>query len=85
MSLENMLKIAVVLVFFYWNFTEGAVFHNEYPAAFVKLYPSHFWHFLLIMLVIAAGIWCPTVAGMVALAVFFYTLDFESISLLNNH
>jgi len=82
MLLEDILRIAVVLVFFYWNVAEGAVFQNHYPTAFVKLYPSHLWHLLLVLLVIAAAVWCPTVAGMAALAVFFYTLDFENISLL---
>jgi hypothetical protein len=84
MSLEDILQLVVIIVFFYWNVAEGAVFENSYPQAFVKLYLSPLWHFILVLLVIAGGIWCPTVAAMVALAVFFYNLDFESISLLNS-
>jgi hypothetical protein len=83
-SLEDILRLVVIIVFFYWNVTEGAVFQNRYPQAFVKLYTSHFWHFLLVLLVIAAAAWCPTVAGLVALAVFFYNLDFESIAALRD-
>jgi hypothetical protein len=78
------LRLLVVAFFFYWNLTEGAVFENHYPMPFVKLYQSHAWHLLLLGLVVAAGMWCPTVSIMVALAVFFYVLDFESISLLNS-
>jgi hypothetical protein len=84
MNLDNLLRFIVVAIFFYWNVTEGAVFENYYPSCFVKLYSSHVWHFLLLFLVIAAAGWCPTVAIMVALAVFFYVLDFESISVLHS-
>jgi hypothetical protein len=84
MNTDMMLRLLVVALFFYWNLVEGAVFENHYPMSFVKLYPSHAWHFLLLSLVVAAAMWCPSVSIMVAMAIFFYVLDFESISLLNS-
>jgi hypothetical protein len=84
LDVDSLLRLIVTAVFFYWNVTEGAIFENNYPLCFVKLYQSHAWHLLLMSLVIAAAFWCPTVSIMAALAVFFYVLDFESISLLSS-
>ncbi len=83
MNFDTALRWLVIALFFYWNVVEGAAFETQYPMSFVKLYPSHGWHFLLLLMVVAAATWSPTVAIMVVVAVFFYILDFEAISLLH--
>ena len=69
--------MAVTLLFLAWNVIEGAVFQNEYPSSFVKLYPIPIWRFLLLMALIVGATWCPSVGIMLAFTVFFYVMDME--------
>jgi len=71
------LKLVTTAGFFGWNVVEGAVFENQYPFAMVSLYRVPIWRvFLLVMLVFAAD-WCPSVAVMIAFFIFFYIMDME--------
>lgn len=74
---EDVLKGVLTLLVLLWNATEGAVFENEYPATFIKLYPLAIWRILLVLAVIAAIQWCPTLGYMLAFAIFFYVMDME--------
>jgi hypothetical protein len=71
------LRLLVVAALLFWNTFEGAVFESEYPAACVKLYPIPIWRLLLVVALIAAAQWCPSVALMFAFTLFFYTMDME--------
>jgi hypothetical protein len=76
-DLESYSKIAVVVFFLGWNIIEGAVFENEYPYTFVKLYPIPIWRMLLLAALIAGSLWDPFVGVMLAFTTFFYVMDME--------
>lgn len=76
-SLENFSKGIVILLFLYWNIMEGAVFQNEYPKVFVKLYSMAAWRLLLLAALIAGALWDPFVGVMLAFTTFFYVMDME--------
>jgi hypothetical protein len=76
-KVDSYLKIAVTALFFGWNVIEGAVFENEYPYLFVKLYPIAIWRLLLLAALIAGSLWDPFVGIMLAFTMFFYILDME--------
>ena len=71
------LKVIITIFFLGWNIIEGAIFENEYPHIFVKLYPIPVWRLLIVAAVIAGAIWDPFVGIMLAFATFFYILDME--------
>jgi hypothetical protein len=71
------LKVIITVFFLGWNIIEGAIFENEYPHIFVKLYPIPVWRLLIVAAVIAGAIWDPFVGIMLAFATFFYILDME--------
>ena len=75
--LDGVLRLIVVAIFLLWNVVEGSVFHNEYPASFVTLYPIPIWRFLLLAALVAGASWCPSVGLMFAFTVFFYVMDME--------
>ncbi len=77
MPLEDMLKALLTILFLVWNATEGAVFENEYPSTFIKLYPLAIWRILLLVALVAAIQWCPTLGYMLAFTLFFYVMDME--------
>ena len=77
MAAEDIVKGVLTLLLLVWNAAEGAIFENEYPTAFIKLYPLAIWRILLVLAVIAAIQWCPTLGYMLAFSIFFYVMDME--------
>jgi len=76
-KMDTLLKGAVVLVFMCWNVLEGAVFQNEYPHIFVKLYSTPLWRLILLMAAVAGAQWDPSVGITLAFTIFFYVMDME--------
>ena len=76
-TVEDYMKILVTVSFLGWNVIEGAVFQNEYPRLFVKLYPIAAWRLLLLIALIVGAMWDPFVGIMLAFATFFYVMDME--------
>jgi hypothetical protein len=76
-SIDATLRLLVTGLLLVWNIVEGAVFENEYPTAFVKLYTLPIWRFLFLMAMIAGARWCPSVGIMLAFTTFFYVMDME--------
>lgn len=76
-DIDVILRLLVTAGLFLWNLVEGAVFENSYPLAMVKLYKVPFWRLLLVVLLILAVDWCPSVAVMLAFFIFFYIMDME--------
>jgi hypothetical protein len=74
---ESYAKIIFTVLFLGWNVVEGAVFENEYPKTFVKLYPIPFWRLILLVALIAGSLWDPFVGIMLAFTTFFYVMDME--------
>ncbi len=77
MSPEEAAKLGLFGALASWNIIEGAVFENEYPRTFIKLYPIAAWRLILLVALIAGAQWCPSVGLMMAFATFFYAMDME--------
>ncbi len=54
-------------------------FEVNYSQKLIDLYLQPWWRMLVVFLVIASSIWCPRVGILVALAVFFYLSDMETL------
>jgi len=76
-KMDSYAKIIVTVFFLCWNIIEGAVFENEYPKTFVKLYPIPIWRLILLVALIAGSLWDPFVGIMLAFTTFFYVMDME--------
>jgi hypothetical protein len=74
---DSYAKIIVTALFLGWNVIEGAIFENEYPRTFVKLYPIPIWRLILLVALIAGSLWDPFVGIMLAFTTFFYVMDME--------
>jgi len=64
---------AIVLVMY------SITFEQENNTKLVDLYMYPLWRFLVILLVLFASLWCPRVAVVVALVVFFYLADMYTL------
>ena len=76
-TFEKYMKIIVAAFFLGWNVIEGAIFENEYPRLFVKLYPIAAWRLMLLIALIVGAMWDPFVGIMLAFTAFFYVMDME--------
>jgi hypothetical protein len=76
-TLDGYARLGVTFMLLFWNILEGAVFENEYPMAFVRLYPIPIWRALLLAALISGALWCPSVGMMLAFTTFFYVMDME--------
>jgi hypothetical protein len=65
--------VAVVIVRY------STLFEQEYTEKLTDLYIHPWWRILVVLLVLTAAIWCPRVGILVALFVFFYLSDMNTL------
>ena len=76
-TIDKALRLIAVVLLFGWNTLEGAIFENQYPRAFVALYPIPIWRVLVFLALLFGSLWCPSVGLMLAYTIFFYVMDME--------
>lgn len=66
--------LAAVLIVKY-----SSIFEEEYSKKLTDLYVHPWWRILVVMLVLTSAIWCPRVGILIALIVFFYLSDMNTL------
>ena len=66
--------LAALFIVFY-----SSLFEVEYSKKLIDLYRYPWWRLLLVLLVISSIIWCPRVGILVALVMFFYLSDMNTL------
>ncbi len=57
----------------------STLFEEEYAKKLTDLYIHPWWRILVVLLVVTSAIWCPRVGILVALVVFFYLSDLNTL------
>ncbi len=57
----------------------STLFEEEYTQKLTDLYIHPWWRILVVLLVLTSTIWCPRVGILVALVVFFYLSDMNTL------
>jgi hypothetical protein len=57
----------------------SSLFEEEYNKKLTELYIYSWWRLLVVLLVLAAAVWCPRVGIFIALVVFFYLSDMNTL------
>ena len=57
----------------------SSLFEQEYHSKLIDLYVYPWWRILVIFLVIASAFWCPRISLLIALVVFFYLSDMNTL------
>ena len=57
----------------------GMVFEQEYGKVLTQLYQHPMWRLMMVGLLLSAALWSPPVALLVALLLFFYLNDMETL------
>jgi hypothetical protein len=57
----------------------SSLFEEEYAKKLTDLYIHPWWRILVVLLIITSAMWCPRVGILVALVVFFYLSDMNTL------
>ncbi len=57
----------------------STLFEEEYNKKLTYLYIHPWWRLLVILLVLTSAMWCPRVGILVALVIFFYLSDMNTL------
>ena len=57
----------------------STLFEQEYTEKLTDLYIHPWWRILVVLLVLTAVMWCPRVGILVAVLVFFYLSDMNTL------
>jgi hypothetical protein len=64
---------AIVLVLY------STLFEEKYSEKLTDLYIYPWWRVLVVLLVVTSAVWCPRVGILMALLVFFYLSDMNTL------
>lgn len=78
-SFGGMFHILILILMTTLLIHTGTVFETEYPRALIDLYVHPWWRVLIVLLLLAAAAWSPRVSIVVALVVFFYLSDMNTL------
>jgi len=79
MSLDDILRIIVIVFACIFIIKYASLYEEEYNKNLIDLYIQPWWRVLLILLVIAAAMWSPTVSIVIAFLAFFYLSDMNTL------
>jgi len=57
----------------------STLFEEEYSKKLTDLYIYPWWRIMIVLLVISSAMWCPRVGILIALIVFFYLSDMNTL------
>lgn len=57
----------------------STLFEEEYSQKLIDLYIYPWWRILVVFLTLTSAIWCPRVGILIALVVFFYLSDMNTL------
>ena len=57
----------------------STIFEEEYSSKLIQLFIHPWWRILVAILVLSSAIWCPRIGILVALIVFFYISDMNTL------
>lgn len=57
----------------------SSLFEEGYSQKFTDLYIYPWWRILIVLLALTSAIWCPRVGILIALIVFFYLSDMNTL------
>ena len=78
-SMDGFMRLIFVAILGAYLVMNSTIFEVDYGDKLIDMYIRPWWRLLLVMLVIASGLWCPRVGILLALVAFFYISDMETL------
>ena len=78
-DIDSIVRSVIIVVACYFIVQDSAMYEEEYGKKLIDLYVYPWWRILIVLLIIASAIWCPTVSIVIALLAFFYLSDMNTL------
>jgi hypothetical protein len=78
-NLDGLLRVCVIVIACIVIVKYASVYEEEYSKKLIDLYIYPWWRILIVFLLIASAMWCPTVSIIVAFLGFFYLSDMNTL------
>jgi hypothetical protein len=76
---DGVLRAVAVILAAFIIIRYSALFEEEYSKKLTALYIHPWWRILVVLLMLSSAIWCPRVGILIALLVFFYLSDMNTL------
>ena len=77
--MDGVIQALIILFATFILIQYSSLFEQEYHSKLIDLYAYPWWRILVIFLVIASAFWCPRISLLIALVVFFYLSDMNTL------
>ena len=77
--IEPILRTVIIVIACIYIIGYASLYEEEYNKKLIHLYVYPWWRILLVFVVIAAALWCPTLAIVIAFLMFFYISDMNTL------
>ena len=78
-QLDGILQFIVIIFACIFIVRYASLYEEEYSTKLIDLYIHPWWRILLVLLLIASAVWCPTVSIVIAFLAFFYISDMNTL------
>jgi len=76
---DGTLRAIVVLISTVIIIKYSSLFEEEYTKKLTDLYIYPWWRIMIVLLLVSSAVWCPRVGILIALIVFFYLSDMNTL------
>jgi hypothetical protein len=76
---DGFMRLLVVTVATIILVMYSTIFEVEYNSKLIELYMYPWWRILSVLLILAGSLWCPRVGILVALVIFMYLADINTL------
>ena len=76
---DGVFRVLVVLLASIVIVKYSSIFEESYSKKLTELFILPWWRILVVLLVITSAIWCPRVGILVAVVIFFYLSDMNTL------
>ena len=78
-SIDGMFRALSIFVIAVTIVKYSTLFEEPYSKKLTDLYIHPWWRFLVVLLLLSSALWCPRVSILVAVIVFFYLSDMNTL------
>ena len=76
---DGTLRAIIVLISTVIIIKYSSLFEEEYTKKLTDLYIYPWWRIMIVLLLTSSAVWCPRVGILIALIVFFYLSDMNTL------
>jgi hypothetical protein len=78
-TMDGVFRAIIVILACIFIIKYSTLFEEDYHRKLTNLYAYPWWRILVVLILIAAVVWCPRVGILISVIVFFYLSDMNAL------